>query len=121
MANFLVDAIAGGVDGLGITGPDPEAIRENIERAHAAGIPIVVLNTADPNAGTKNALPTLFYIGASEYLGGQANGRAILQAAAQRGIQLQSAVCPIQEVGHSGLEARFAGFRDVLEPAGVTP
>ena len=51
MPNFLDDAIANKVNGIGITCPDPEAIRESVERAHAAGIPIIVLNTADPNAG----------------------------------------------------------------------
>ena len=85
MTDFLDDAMARGVDGLGITCPDPEAIRENIERAHLAGIPIIILNTADPNAGMPDALPTLFYIGASEYLGGQANGRALLNAAEKQG------------------------------------
>jgi simple sugar transport system substrate-binding protein len=119
MADFLDDAMARQVDGLGITCPDPEAIRANVERARAAGIPVIVLNTADPNAGKANALPTLFYVGASEYLGGQANGRAALAEAKKRGLVLERALCPIQEVGHSGLEARLAGFRSVLEPAGV--
>jgi len=119
MPNFLEDAIASGVDGIGITCPDPEAIRESVERANAAGIPIVVLNTADPNAGTENALPALFYVGASEYLGGQSNARALLAEAAKRNVTLTGAVCPIQEIGHSGLEARFAGFKSILEPAGI--
>jgi simple sugar transport system substrate-binding protein len=119
MADFLDDAIASGVDGLGVTCPDPEAIRENVERAREAGIPVIVLNTADPNAGTPDALPTLFYVGASEFLGGQANGRAVLAAAEAQGIELTRALCPIQELGHSGLEARLAGFRSILEPAGV--
>ncbi len=117
MADFLDDAIASGIDGLGVTCPDPDAIRENIERARASGIPVIVLNTADPHAGTPDALPTLFYVGASEFLGGQANARAVLAAAED--IDLRRAVCPIQEIGHSGLEARLAGFRSVLEPAGV--
>ncbi|NKB68409.1 MAG: substrate-binding domain-containing protein [Candidatus Latescibacteria bacterium] len=119
MAAFLDDAIAQKVDGIGITCPDPAAIREGIERARDAGIPTIVLNTADPDAGTPNALPTLFYIGASEFMGGQANGRALLAAAAAQGLDLKKALCPIQEVGHSGLEARCAGLRSVLEPAGI--
>jgi len=119
MADFLDDAIARKVDGLGVSCPDPEAIRPNVERAKAAGIPVIVLNTADPKAGTPRALPTLFYVGASEYLAGQANGRAVLAEAEKRGLKLERALCPIQEVGHSGLEARLAGFRSVLEPAGV--
>ena len=119
MTDFLDDAIANKVNGIGITCPDPEAIRESVERAHAAGIPVIVLNTADPNAGTENALPTQFYVGASEYLGGQSNARAVLAEAEKRGIAVGRAVCPIQELGHSGLEARFAGFSSILEEKGI--
>lgn len=119
MPNFLEDAMASGADGIGITCPDPEAIRESVERANQAGIPTIILNTADPNAGTETELPTLFYIGASEYLGGQSNARALLAEAERTGTPLTRAVCPIQEIGHSGLEARFAGFTSILEPAGV--
>jgi len=120
MPNFLEDAIASGVDGIGITCPDPEAIRESIERADQAGIPVIILNTADRNAGTEDALPAMFYIGASEFLGGQSNARALLAAAEENGSRITGAVCPIQEIGHSGLEARFAGFKSTLEPAGIT-
>ena len=119
MPDFLDDAIANKVNGIGITCPDPEAIRESVERAHAAGIPVIVLNTADPNAGSDNALPTQFYVGASEYLGGQSNAKAILAEAEKRGIAVRRAVCPIQELGHSGLEARFAGFSSILEERGI--
>ncbi|MGA1198124.1 MAG: substrate-binding domain-containing protein, partial [Candidatus Latescibacterota bacterium] len=120
MPNFLDDAIANQVNGIGITCPDPEAIRESINRAHQKNIPIIVLNTADANAGTPNALPTEFYIGASEYLGGQSNAKALLNEAKKRGIKITGAVCPIQELGHSGLEARFAGFESILKPQGIS-
>ena len=119
MPNFLEDAIAGGADGIGITCPDPEAIRESVERAASAGIPVIVLNTADPNAGTKDALPAMFYIGASEFLGGQSNARAVLVAAGKQSRKVTGALCPIQEIGHSGLESRFAGFKSILEPLGI--
>lgn len=119
MPNFLEDAIAGGADGIGITCPDPEAIRESVERADEAGIPVIILNTADPNADTQDALPAMFYIGASEYLGGQSNARALLVEAGKQGRKITGAVCPIQEIGHSGLEARFAGFKSILDPLGI--
>ena len=119
MPEFLDDALARQVHGIGITCPDPDAIRESVERARRAGIPVIVLNTADPNAGGSDGLPTLFYIGASEFLGGQSNARALLAEAERRNVKLRRAVCPIQEVGHSGLEARFAGFKSILEPAAV--
>ena len=76
-------------------------------------------NTADPNAGTPDALPTLFYIGANEFLGGRSNAQAVLAAAAAAGTEITKGVCPIQEVGHSGLEARCAGVRSVFEEAGI--
>ena len=56
-----------------------------MEGAHLTGTPIIILNTPAPNAGAPDALPTLFYIGAREYLGGQSNARALLNAAEKQG------------------------------------
>lgn len=119
MAGYCDDALAANPDGLGITVPNPEVIRDCVNRAAEAGIPVIVLNTADPNAGTPDALPTMFYIGANEFTGGVSNANRVLAAAAADGVEITGAVCPIQEVGHSGLEARCAGVRSVLEEAGI--
>ncbi len=120
MAGYWDQALARPNDGLGTTVPNPEVIRDAVNRAAEQGLPVIVLNTADPNAGTPDALPTLFYIGASEFLGGRSNAQAVLDAAAANGDTIAKAVCPIQEVGHSGLEARCAGVRSVLEEQGIT-
>ena len=98
MANFLDDAIANQVNGIGITCPDPDAIRESILRAHEKNIPIIILNTADPDAGTSRALPSEFYIGASEFLGGQSNAKALMAAADKLGTKIHRAVCPIRSL-----------------------
>ena len=119
MAGYWDDALARNNDGIGTTVPNPEVIRDGANRAAEAGIPVIVFNTADPNVGTPDALPTLFYIGANEFLGGRANANAVLDAAAAAGTEIAKAVCPIQEVGHSGLEARCAGVRSVFEEAGI--
>lgn len=119
MAGYWDDALARNNDGIGTTVPNPEVIRDGVNRAAEAGIPVIVFNTADPNAGTPDALPTLFYIGANEFLGGRSNANAVLDAADAAGVEIASAVCPIQEVGHSGLEARCAGVRSVFEEAGI--
>ncbi len=119
MAGFCDDALAANPDGLGITVPNPEVIRDCVNRAAEAGIPVIVLNTADPNAGTMDALPTMFYIGANEFTGGVSNANRVLAAAAADGVEITGAVCPIQEVGHSGLEARCTGVSSVLEEAGI--
>ena len=119
MAGYWDDALARNNDGIGTTVPNPEVIRDGVNRAAEAGIPVIVLNTADPNAGTMDALPTLFYIGANEFLGGRSNAEAVLDAADAAGVEINAGVCPIQEVGHSGLEARCAGVRSVFEEAGI--
>ena len=119
MAGYWDDALARNNDGVGTTVPNPEVIRDGVNRAAEAGIPVIVFNTADPNAGTMDALPTLFYIGANEFAGGRSNARAVLAAADAAGASITKGVCPIQEVGHSGLEARCAGVRSIFEEAGI--
>ena len=119
MAGYWDDALARNNDGIGTTVPNPEVIRDGVNRAAEAGIPVIVFNTADPNVGKPDALPTLFYIGANEFRGGRANANAVLDAADMAGVEIARGVCPIQEVGHSGLEARCAGVRSVFEEAGI--
>ncbi|MDQ7025454.1 MAG: substrate-binding domain-containing protein [Anaerolineae bacterium] len=119
MAGYWDDALARENDGIGTTVPNPEVIRDAVGRASEAGIPVIVFNTADPNAGTAEALDTLFYIGANEFLGGRSNANRVLAAAAADGVTINSAVCPIQEVGHSGLEARCSGVESVFAEAGI--
>jgi simple sugar transport system substrate-binding protein len=119
MAGYCDDALALNPDGLGVTSPNPDVIRDCLTRADESGIPIIVFNTADPNAGTDQALPTLFYIGANEFTGGRANAQRILAEAEADGVTITGVVCPIQEVGHSGLEARCAGVESVMDEAGI--
>ena len=119
MAGFCDDALALNPDGIGVTSPNPDVIRDCLETADSQGIPIVIFNTADPNAGTDQALPAMFYIGASEFAGGRSNAQRILQEAAADGVEIGGVVCPIQEVGHSGLEARCAGVESVMDENGV--
>lgn len=119
MGTYWDDALARQNDGIGTTVPDPEVIRDAVNRAADSGIPVIAFNTADPNAGTPDALPILFYVGANEFLGGRANARAVLDAAEAAGVEITRGVCPIQEVGHSGLEARCAGVESVLAEFGI--
>ena len=94
MAGYCDDALAADPDGLGITVPNPEVIRDCVNRAAEAGIPVIVLNTADPNAGTMDALPTMFYIGANEFTGGVSNANRVLAAAAADGVEITGGCLP---------------------------
>lgn len=119
MAGYWDDALALNPDGIGTTSPNPDVIRGGVETAAERGIPVIIFNTADPNAGTDQALPALFYIGASEFQGGRSNALRILAEAAADGVTINRVVCPIQEVGHSGLEARCAGVESVMDEEGI--
>ncbi|MGQ9910266.1 MAG: substrate-binding domain-containing protein [Candidatus Flexifilum sp.] len=119
MAGYWDDALALNPAGIGTTSPNPDVIRGGVETAAERGIPVIIFNTADPNAGTDQALPALFYIGASEFQGGRSNALRILAEAAADGVTINRVVCPIQEVGHSGLEARCAGVESVMDEMGI--
>jgi simple sugar transport system substrate-binding protein len=119
MAGYWDDALARDNDGIGTTVPNPEVIRDAVNRAAEAGLPVIAFNTADPNAGGPDALPLLFYIGANEFLGGRSNAERVLAEAAADGVEVVKGVCPIQEVGHSGLETRCSGVQSVFDEAGI--
>jgi simple sugar transport system substrate-binding protein len=121
MPKYLDDAIAAKPDGVGITSPDPDIIRDGVNSLVKSGVPVIIFNTNDPNANDPDKrLPALFYIGTSEFISGQSNARAALRAAKAAGVTITGAVCPVQEVGHAALEDRCAGYADVMTQAGVT-
>ncbi len=119
MANYWEDALAANPTGIGTSAPDAEVVRSGVATARERGIPVIIFNTADKNAGTDNALQVLFYVGANERTGGQSNARRVISQAATDGVTIAKGVCTIQEQGHSGLEARCAGVRDVFEENGI--
>lgn len=119
MSTFWEDALAAKPTGIGTTAPDADAVRAGVKTANEQGIPVIIFNTADKGAGTDQALGVLFYIGANERTGGQSNARRVLAQAAADGKTITKGVCTIQEQGHSGLEARCAGVRDVFEENGI--
>lgn len=119
MASYWEDALSANPDGIGTTAPEPEVVRAGVAAANERGIPVIIYNTADPNAGTDNALDVLFYVGASEFSGGVSNARRVFDAAEEAGVEIAKGVCPIQEQGHSGLIARCAGVQSVFDELGV--
>jgi simple sugar transport system substrate-binding protein len=121
MAGYWDDALAAEPDGIGTTVPNPEVIRAAVNRAAENGIPVIAFNTADPNAGTPDALPILFYIGASEFLGGRSNAQRVLaQAEAEWCCRHPWRLPHRKKLVTVGLKARCAGVRSVFEEAGIT-
>ncbi|HEX3053536.1 MAG TPA: substrate-binding domain-containing protein [Aggregatilineaceae bacterium] len=113
MVGFWDDALAAEPDGIGTTEPVPALIEDGVNRAVEAGIPVIAFNTQDTRPEGER-LKHLFYIGSSEFLGGQEVARRFLAAG-----EIGAVLCPIQEVGHTGLEARCNGVESVMAEQGI--
>lgn len=102
MGQLIDAAVASEPDGLVVTIPDPDALRDPIQKAIDAGIPVIVFN-AGAEAGEE--LGALTYVGLlDEFAAGKTAG----QRMAQEGVD--NAFCINQEVGNAALDARCDGF-----------
>ena len=105
MSQLIDAAVASEPDGLVISIPDPEALRESIEKANEAGIPIVSINSG---SDVSEELGALTHVGQTEFIAGVGAGERL----AQEGVD--NALCINQEVGNVGLDQRCEGFEQGL-------
>jgi simple sugar transport system substrate-binding protein len=105
MSQLIDAAVASEPDGLVISIPDPEALRESIEKANDAGIPIVSINTG---SDVSEELGALTHVGQTEFIAGEGAGERL----AEEGVD--NALCINQEVGNIALDQRCEGFEKGL-------
>jgi simple sugar transport system substrate-binding protein len=111
VATLIDQAVAAQPDGIAVTVTDADLFREPIQSALDAGIPVVGYNAgAGP---VVDEIDYMTYIGQDEYAGGYLGGLRLAADGGNRG------VCINQQVGHTGLDRRCAGFTDALEEAGI--
>jgi simple sugar transport system substrate-binding protein len=101
-ATLVQNAIDSRVDGIAVTLAKPEALAGVLEKAQAAGIPVVAFNSGLDNWQQAGALQ---YFGSDETLAGEEAGKRIGQDGGTK------ALCVVQEQGHVALEARCAGVK----------
>ncbi|GKQ39277.1 sugar ABC transporter substrate-binding protein [Streptomyces sp. A012304] len=101
-ANLVQNAIDQKVDGIALTAAKPDAMKDVVAKAKAAGIPVVGFNSG---LDDWRELGMLEYFGQDENIAGQAFGERLNQLGAKH------AVCVIQEQGQVALEARCAGLK----------
>ncbi|KUN85617.1 sugar ABC transporter substrate-binding protein [Streptomyces griseoruber] len=101
-ANLVQNAIDQKVDGIALTAAKPEAMKDVVAKATAAGIPVVGFNSG---VDDWKSLGMLEYFGQDENIAGQAFGERLDQLGAKH------ALCVIQEQGQVALEARCAGLK----------
>ncbi|HZF92545.1 sugar ABC transporter substrate-binding protein [Streptomyces sp.] len=101
-ANLVQNAIDQKVDGIAITLAKPDALKDVVRKANAAGIPVVGLNSG---VSEWRELGLTQFFGQDETVAGEALGKRLNEAGAKR------AVCVIQEQGNIGLTQRCDGVR----------
>ncbi|MFF9331216.1 substrate-binding domain-containing protein [Streptomyces albogriseolus] len=101
-ADLVREAIRDGVDGIALTLAKPQAMKDPVNEARAAGIPVVGLNSG-VDAWKKAGL--LAFFGQDESLAGRAVGEKLNE------LKARHTLCLVHERGNVGLEARCAGVK----------
>jgi len=109
MSDLIDGAVAGRPAGLAVSIPDAAALRPAIERALAAGIPVVSINSG---ADASRRLGLLAHVGQPEYEAGRAAGARLAD------LGHLAVLCVHHEVGNAALDERCAGAADALVEAG---
>ncbi len=99
----LIDSyVAKKVDGIVVTLAKAEAVKAAVQKAVAAGIPVVTINSGGEHSVAVGALS---HIGQEESVAGEAVGEELNARGKKK------ALCVIHEQGNVSLEARCAGVR----------
>jgi simple sugar transport system substrate-binding protein len=109
-AQLIQDAINSKVNGIAVTDPDPAAICPEVQKAKAAGIPIVMFNAGVNNWQQCGAME---YFGQDETVAGIAAGKRLAAAGAKH------VLCVLQAQGQVQLEARCTGVQQGLGSEGT--
>jgi len=102
-AQTIEAGIAGGCDAIAASAPDPDAIKDAMLAAAAAGIPTVTMNSG---SAVFRDLGAITHVGQDEFIAGQEAGLRFKAAG------IKKILCPLQEAANIGLEERCAGAQD---------
>jgi simple sugar transport system substrate-binding protein len=117
-AQLIEAAVTEGVDGLAVSAPNPDAIRDAVKTAIDAGIPVITLNSG---AEESSSLGAITHVGQTETIAGEGAGAQLKEAGASK------IICIIHEQGNVGLNQRcegasegFGGEVENLQVAGTS-
>ncbi len=103
MGQLIDAAVNQEPDGLVVSIPDADALGPSIEKAVAAGIPVISMNSGSDVA---KELGALLHVGQDEFDAGKAAGEALAQMGGKKGL------CINHEVGNVALDLRCSGFTE---------
>ena len=103
MSQLIDAAVNQEPDGLIVSMPDADALGPSVEKAVAAGIPVISMNSGSDVA---KELGALLHVGQSEYDAGKIAGSKMAELGGSKGL------CINHEVGNVSLDDRCAGFTE---------
>lgn len=105
MSRIIDAVIATEPDGVIVSVPDIEALKESLKSISKKDIPIIVINSGSDIA---KEIDILTYVGQSEYEAGQRAAEEMLK------YNVNDILCINHEIGNISLDQRERGFREVL-------
>lgn len=103
MSQLIDAAVAQKPDGIVVSIPDGDALGPSIQKAVAAGIPVISMNSG---SDVSKSLGALLHVGQDEETAGKAAGEKLKEMGGTKGI------CVNQEVGNVSLDLRCKGFAE---------
>ncbi|MFM2411702.1 MAG: hypothetical protein RLZZ587_35 [Actinomycetota bacterium] len=105
-ASTIEAGVSGGCSGIAASAPDPDAIKDAMLAADAAGIPTVTMNSG---SSVFKDLGAFTHVGQDEIVAGREAGYRFNELGATK------VLCPIQEAANSGLTDRCKGLAETFE------
>ena len=103
MSQLIDAAVNQEPDGIVVSIPDADALGPSIEKAVAAGIPVISMNSG---SDVSKGLGALLHVGQEEFDAGKAAGEKMASMGGTK------AICINHEVGNVSLDDRCAGFAE---------
>jgi len=104
-ADLINAAVADKTNGIVVSMANPDALREPISKAIAAGVPVITINSGQAESVELGALA---HVGQDETVAGQGAGTELAKAGVTK------LLCVVHEAGNIGLEQRCAGATSTL-------
>jgi simple sugar transport system substrate-binding protein len=104
-SQLIDNAVAKGVDGIVVSMANPEGLKGSLEKARAAGIPFVTINSGMEQSQSYGAVT---HVGQSETLAGSQTGEKLKEAG------WTNALCIMHEAGNVGHEERCAAAAETM-------
>ena len=101
-AQLIDAAVTEKVDGIAVSAPDPDALRDSLQKATEAGIPFITLNSGAEDFADLGAVT---HVGQTESIAGEGAGAKLKEAGATK------LLCVIHEQSNIGLNQRCDGAK----------